>query len=171
MNWILIVEQQEVYDLIENHCRNEHKNLVNRYVRKLGKASSEDAVQEAYLKALTYWQSYNVYGEFDNWFSQILNNCVYDKIKEEILDGMVAEEAVPLSSDSRMFNNVYLNDILKYIDKNYEPEEGAVYKLYFFEQYSSKDIAAVSNYTDENVRKLIQRFRSNINTDLNNGIE
>src|SRR3546814_14161868 len=55
-----LMDKEEAYKIIEYHYRNNFKNLISRYSRQFQSHSrAEDIVQEAYTRALQYWNRYS----------------------------------------------------------------------------------------------------------------
>src|SRR3546814_3055187 len=85
-----LMDKEEAYKIIEYHYRNNFKNLISRYSRQFQSHSrAEDIVQEAYTRALQYWNRYSPEQPFGAWFNGILLNCVKDNIREEAHQGAV----------------------------------------------------------------------------------
>ena len=83
--------KEEAYKMIEDHYKNNFKRLVNKTVGKTGnRYNAEDAVQEAYTRALAYYKTFNPEsGVFEKWFENILNNSVRNLNSEARSKGIV----------------------------------------------------------------------------------
>jgi len=156
------LNKQEVYDIIEEHYRKNFKMLTNKYGRYAwSQANGEDIVQEAYLRAMTYWDSYNISQDFTKWFNQILVNCLRDKISEDKSKGFVTDLNVDIETPARAFNKLLVNDIIKIIQKKKENIK-TILLLYFFENYKTIDISKIVKESHANVRRTIFTFRKDL---------
>lgn len=99
------MEQQQVYELIETHYREEQPRIVARIGRYLKhRANAEDVVQEAYLRMIKYWKAYDGEQEIGKWFGSILNNTIKDFFKKEMVHGMevqLPQEEAPFLEPSK----------------------------------------------------------------------
>lgn len=71
-----------MYDLIEQHYRNNFDKIVATFTPRYGAHNAEDIVQEAYARACQYFYSYNPDTEFENWFSRILSRSVISHYRD-----------------------------------------------------------------------------------------
>ena len=157
-----MLAKSEVYELIEDHYRSNFKHLVMRYRGPSGsRHNGEDIVQEAYTRAMQYWQSFNIKKDFRKWFSRILINCLKDKIKDEKQHGFFETDLAPSDSQSKAFNRLVIKDVLKII--HMQPDNiKYILTLYFFEQYRTKEIADLVPESHANVRVIIHSFRKTL---------
>lgn len=88
-----------MYDIIEQHYRDNFDRLVSAYQGRVGHHNAEDVVQEAYTRALLYSKSFSDERPIDHWINQILRNCAADhyrgivpKEPEEVLESMPDDE-------------------------------------------------------------------------------
>lgn len=160
----------EMFILIEEH----HRTFNDRLVKGLtgssgGRANAEDVVQEAYLKALSYWSSFNPEEPLSKWFGGILNNCLKDKIKEEIERGAIEREDLPSDVQARAIHQLMLSDVNKVVEQ--EPKNIAyILKLFFFEQYKSREIADIVPESHTRVRQIVHNFRKTLRKQFNTRI-
>lgn len=151
------MQREEVYRLIETHYRLHYEDLIKKLENVCGNLhNAQDVVQEAYTRALEYWNSFNVDLEFARWFSRILVNCVARQVMEERQHGM--SEAENEIVDNEVFNKVLSNEMLALIAQQ-PRENGYILRLYFQEQYKTVDIEKVVPQSHVAIRKIIERFR------------
>lgn len=151
--------KSEVYALIENHYRSNFKHLVMRFRGPSGsRHNGEDIVQEAYTRAMQYWNSFNVEKDFRKWFSRILVNCLKDKIKDEKQHGFFETNDGVADVQTKAFNRLIIKDIQKII--HMQPDNVRyILNLYFFEQYKTTEIADLAPESHANIRVIIHNFR------------
>jgi len=153
--------RKEVYLLIETHYRKHYRELVNRLRYTCGTVhNAEDTVQEAYTRALKYWNTYLPEKSLEAWFNTIISNCIRDHQRDTILNGMVKEDAIPLADyvTSDPLNAVLSSQVKERISK-LPIDVGIVLYSFLFLGYSSKEIAQFTEYKPDAVRKIVSRFR------------
>lgn len=150
--------------VITDHYKSNFSQLVSRYRQAAGsKHNAEDAVQEAYLRAWKYAKTYDEKLGFNNWFNSILSNCIRDRQKEDILNGMVQENLAPFIDPPRItaIDIVISNEIKQRI--NALPfKTGYILTMYLFEGYTSKEISEFTEYSTDAIRKIVSRFRAEL---------
>ena len=159
------MNREQVYALIEIHYKDHAKNSMNRLRMGLGSIhNAEDTVQEAYLRALTYWKAYDASKGFDQWFSTILSNCIRDTQRNIITNGMVQEDLTALAVDSLEFDmtdHLLLNEIKAKIN-SYPTYQAHILRLYILEGYTSRELADVTDQSAEAIRKMVSRFKETL---------
>jgi RNA polymerase sigma factor (sigma-70 family) len=157
-----LADRKEVFKTIENHYRKNFSTLVKRYSATMGgRHQAEDAVQEAYTRALTYWKAWDTRQDFDKWFGSVLFNCVRDEKKQTVMKGVINEDLATLVEPTRedVFGAAVVNEVVSLINK--QPTHLAyILKLYLLEGYTSKEVAQVSEYSPAGVRKAVERFKN-----------
>ena len=152
----------EAYSLIEDHYRKNRGGLIKTF-RKILRSHhlAEEVVQEAYTRALTYYNTFNKNSSFDKWFSMILTNSMKDKTAEERMHGQSLDDERDIELPHPGFNIVYLDQVRQFI----EDQEGNVRNIltfYFFNQMTSKEISEIVPEKHDNVRKIIFDFRNRL---------
>lgn len=154
-------EQAEVYTLIEAHYRKHQRNSIAKLRNGLGgHHNAEDAVQEAYARACKYWKSFKPDLGFDQWMATILGNCIRDIKQDNMRNGMMMDELVPLYDPPRfdMTDHIMLNEVRTLIEKQ-DVVSRYVLNLYLFEGYTGKEVAEVTNLSADAIRKMVSRFK------------
>lgn len=128
-----------------------------------GIQNAEDAVQEAFARALQYidgWQ----YGEFGPWLGTILNHACADFKKADRLQGGVKEALKDVDDegtknmDTLQFTSEMVEKVLGSIEQKKEPVR-SVLKSYIVLGHSTTDIAQYVDMAPEAMRKAAQRFK------------
>jgi RNA polymerase sigma factor (sigma-70 family) len=153
-------------EVIEKHYRENYNRLVKIVSRRLGYNPhlSEEAVQEAYTKALEHWDVYDHKRSFDGWFVTILNNCVVNVTRQEKDRGISIEEVGQLSEDEenllRLDNNLVSREVRKMIMGTESALHKDIIYLFFIKGLSLKSILSLTEATSLSmVKKVISRFR------------
>lgn len=160
--------QSDIYKRIENHFRENRERLVafcNKFLNSHDRA--EDVVQEAYTRALTYWESVpDEPAEFVPWFQTILNNCIREDWKKEKARGMsiTDEEAEEIPVKSSALPTVILKAVEDRIDAKGE-SAARILRLHFIEGYTAKEISEMVDDTANAIRVMVHRFRQEIKKD------
>ena len=111
--------------------------------------TSEDLVQEVFLRILKYRHTYRGEGKFTTWLFQIARNAQYDFFRKnrhqmEQLDG-----TVPLKNDDlnpeEQIEQENINSILKKALKKLSPEKREVIILSRFHNLSYEEIGKIIN--------------------------
>lgn len=160
------LDKDAVYAVIEQHYRDNHKRLVKVFMGPAGNVpNAEDVIQEGYTRACKYWKSFNINKDVDTWLYSIMSNCLKDKIKDERQHG-ASEDEEECHSHHKAFNNLIIRDVIAIIEQQ-EGNIPTILKLYFFEQYTTKEISEVVTESHNLVRQIIHRFRKQVRNDLN----
>lgn len=150
---------------IEAYYIAEREDLVRRMTNPAGDVNAaEDVVQEAFVRALLYWGSFNPEEkELGAWFSTILKNSLRDYKRQEWLFGMAEEfdeeHYEPIEMD------VSEGELVKQIGRVVNTKDGdlqEVLKLYYLKQYLPMDIAKITGIKLQTIKKTIWRFNKTI---------
>jgi RNA polymerase sigma factor (sigma-70 family) len=126
--------------------------------------NAEDIVQNAFVKGLQYWDSYNpqVKG-LDEWFGCILNNCLKDFMKDERNYGMAMEfdeeevAGIEMASISDNLKGKITKEIALASAKNRQ-----MLTLYYCQGHTVKEVVEITALGYKNVETTIQRFRNHM---------
>ncbi len=141
----------------------EYKNFIRFTARMVGsKEAAEDIVQEAFTRALYFWDSYDESKPVKNWFITILNNARRSYMSKERANGMSfgKEDFDPNSivveedpADYAMLDkiNIFIEKHPKNVKK--------VLELYFIKGYKPREIAEVYDMNRHSIRQYIWEFR------------
>lgn len=152
-------------DILEHHYKAHRRRLVKIVMRRVGRCPylAEEAVQEAYTRALKYIHCYDPEKTLDNWFHTILNNAVRDLMKVERQRGLgldnADEVADPIDTDTRVYARSIIDSI--FLVKNNLHKE--VLELYIIKGLGYKDIVQVTEaHSEAMVRKVVSRFKESL---------
>lgn len=159
---------------VEAFYRENYDELCKRvYHRSGGIHNSEDVVQEAFARALQYWDSFNPHlKELGAWFNTILNNSLRDHMKAERMmgcsveyDEFLDEPYNPTEEEQELYKVV-----VRKLEEKEQPYRDVLY-LYFIRDYKPKEIARVVELTNANIRKIVERFKVECRDYLGEAIE
>lgn len=147
---------------VEEFYRAKYKHLLRQLVaRRIDPYDAEDIIQEAFSRALRYYDSFNpAYCTFGQWFGGILNRCSKDFHRDERLCGMNDEvkEDTLYTEDDFGANNKLVEEIKKEIGK-LEGLQQQICFLYFIRQQKPRHIVEILDCKNKTVRDYVLRFK------------
>jgi RNA polymerase sigma-70 factor (ECF subfamily) len=149
-------------DILTSHYQDNFDKLCKVYARRMGtKEDGEDVVQEAYLRAFRYINSYDPTFDFQGWFYRILQNA--HRHHRRFMNGQTVEineeELEPLGCNR--YNEQLLSAVKKELSSMKDNNAEIVY-LYFFHGYRLADIQKVTDENYKTIDQCIQRFKQRI---------
>lgn len=155
-------------NILSKHYKDNKPDLLNRArQRAFDPQDAEDILGDALLKALSYIDSFNPKKDIGAWFYTILNNTIRDYRTDFLKNkaGSSHESAVEfteveeeLCNEDNSFELYTLDKIRGEIDKK-SGNTNIILRMYFYEEYSPKDIAELVDTTSHSVRETIHRFK------------
>ncbi len=151
-----------MYQLIEEHYRENRQKLLKRLsFRAGGFHQAEDILQEAYYRAMKYYGSCRE-GEFNKWFSMIVQNCFNDYMREESgLSYIEDEEGLEGAIDCSIAGDQMIKEVYALI-KGKDEAPRLILTLHVENEYSATDISKITPYTYSQVAYTILKFREEV---------
>lgn len=135
------------------------KVLVGAASRRVGPDWAEDAVHDAFERAVRYYKSYNpALGEIGTWFNSIFNKACMD-VKRANRGGFTEIQEDDWTAMHTPDDGYFLNEILNKI-KEYPEHHKQVLYCAFALQYKDAQIVQVTGLNLRNVHKIKSRFCS-----------
>lgn len=152
-----------VYKEIEKYYRDNFDNLVTRYTRYVRHyARAEDIVQEAFLRALSYWERFPANpSDYNRWFATLLNNCMKDNRKQEAMHGAVIRHETELTTKPAAIPAIIFKNVCALIETKDDPLR-TLLGLALIKQEDTGDIARQVGISKNAVRLHVFRFRQEI---------
>jgi RNA polymerase sigma factor (sigma-70 family) len=154
-------------ELLEKYYRENFDTLRKKIKNRAGTEwNAEDIVQEAFLRAIKYWSSYNPErGRIETWFGIILNNALKDYMKSDRLLGMAYEidedKIDPVVVDwDELTKDRDIDSILS--DKTGFRLE--ILTLALKHNYSPKEIAQVTDGNRHTISQYLWEFKQELKT-------
>lgn len=148
-------------EFIETYYKERYKDLLKLARKRVGDynlALAEEALQEAFYRALKYYKAYNKEEEFHNWFCKILTNCINDKKNEERDRGVSSHR----ENDNDYITTIpFTKAVLDQLQKE-KPRNLEILNMYFFYGYKSREVAEFMNMSHDVVRDVIRTFRKRV---------
>lgn len=154
-------------EIVEEHYRKNYKQLVNHMVNRVPNKShalAEEVVQEAYCRALKYYEGFNPeLKPFSTWFNRILNNACSACLQEEggnlpsLDDDEIDLEPYRIMEDVDVPFELVI--MIQESMKKQKPEVYEVLNMFFNLGMKTREIAECVEFNHGNVRQIIRRFR------------
>lgn len=148
-------------ETIKAHYEQNFNTLVKRFTFRAGTVwDAEDAVQDAYERAIRYFNSFDPdKSSFGAWFARILSNALKDQyaktmgrneveFEEDHVDGVPCDR----------YESKIVAEIAKLIE-NRRPHVSEILTLFFIKGYGAKDISRIVETNHIAVNQIIFRFR------------
>ena len=143
-----------------------HKRVSNRAG---GAYNAEDVVQEAFARALKYWDTYDPNNkELGAWFNTILNNTLKDFKREELMYGMCIEfdENLYKGTELSLTNHHMINKVKDLINAKCAHTR-EILSLYYLKGYKPQDIEHILDVSNKSIREAVWRFKGEVKEKLN----
>ena len=158
------MKREEFDKLLEAHYRAYYKDSLKFVLSKnLPRYIADEVVQEAYTRALEFWQTYDETVPFDKWFTTILKNCKNKAWKQERQHGGVEE--AEYEDEPVAIKRLMLRDIERMIyaqDKDIVP----TLVLFFIKQLNAEEISYLVPKSKRAIDNIVHRFRLLIRKEL-----
>lgn len=129
---------------------------VRPYVQSYDMA--EEIVQDAFTKALSFYHQYDPRkGPIKGWFTKVLFSCVWSHLRELKKRPPMYDIDLVLESDLLAYEEE--PNLRQYISKVFNTKHRQVLLGYFVVGNTYPEIASLLGLTQDNVRKIVQRFR------------
>ena len=147
----------------EKHWRENYDKLVRR-IHYRNCDVPEDVVQEAFYRAMKYYDSESPYAkdetEFITWFNTILNNTLRTMRRQEQNKGMI-KDGKDVDTIEEVVDIVG-KDILVSLSSMPEGRDKQIIIMYYILGFKTKDISDYLNMGHSNVRMILLRWRNEI---------
>lgn len=130
------------------------------------KATADDAVQNAFIRAFKSLRSFRSEAKFSTWFYKIVVNESLKLLKKSKIN----EETIGFENDLQDYESVF-NDAIKNFevaDRNYKidkalermkPKEALVIKLHYLHELRIEEIENMTGFSRSNIKVLLYRGR------------
>ncbi|TBW26484.1 RNA polymerase sigma factor [Gramella sp. KN1008] len=148
-----------------------YQNFVFTIAIRMLKVSeeAEEVAQDSFIKAFDSLSGFRGESKFSTWLYRIVYHKALDRIKknkrqqtceiiEEITDDSLDHIENGLEYMLSEERSRVINDCIKMLPE----EEAAIISLYYFEEQSVKEIAEVTNLTEDNIKIKLYRSRKKL---------
>lgn len=154
-------------EVIEEHYRKNYKTLVNHMVNRVPNKShalAEEVVQEAYCRALKYYDGFDPTRKpFSTWFNRILNNACSACLQEEGGNLPSLDDEEMDLEPFRIMEDVDIPfELVVMIQESMKKQKADVFEvlnMFFNLGMKTREIAECVEFNHGNIRQIIRRFR------------
>ncbi len=134
---------------------------------------AEEAAQDAFIKAYHSLNSFQRGSTFKTWFFRIVYNTSISSLRRRnivevrIENTKFSDDEIQATEDA--VGNLNRDDRQKYLGMGLErldPEERALLKLYYYDDFSMEEIGVIAGLTVSNVKVKIYRSRKRLLQEL-----
>ena len=157
-------------EVVERHWRDNYKRLVNHVANRVPNKShalAEEVVQEAYARALRYYEGFDeTRRPFSTWFNRILNNSCAACLQAEAGLPLSYDDEIEIEPYRLMEDNSFPFEVVVQIEEaiKAQPEERReVLNMFFNLGMKTREIAECVEFSHGNIRQIISRFRIKFN--------
>ena len=134
---------------------------------------AEEAAQDAFIKAYNSLSSFRSSSSFKTWFFRIVYTTSISKLRthknsEVRIDDIKISDADVLSTENAI-GQLNTADRQKYLTiglERLEPEERALLKMYYYDDFSMEEVGGITGLTVSNVKVKIHRSRRKLLQEL-----
>ena len=134
---------------------------------------AEEAAQDAFIKAYNSLGSFQSSSAFKTWFFRIVYNTSISRLRtrkntEVKIEDVKISDADIRSTEGAM-EQLNTGDRQKYLQAGLdrlEPEERALLKMYYYDDFSMDEVSTVTGWTVSNVKVKIHRGRKRLLQEL-----
>lgn len=153
-------------DVIEHHFRKNYKKQVGYITNRVPNKShalAEEVVQEAYARALKYFDGFDPKrSAFSTWFNRILNNACSACMQEEAGHPQEYIEEQELEPHRLMEELEVPFELVVLIQEEMKAkpdDRREVLHMFFNLGMKTREIAECVEFSHTNIRQIIRRFR------------
>lgn len=153
---------------IREHYEQNFNNLVKKLSFRAGTQwDAEDAIHDAYERALKYFPSFNpAKSAFTVWFSRILVNALKDQFSKNMgrSNDLEFDEEIADGTPCEHYPRKMYDEIVGRIEGRRE-HIAEILNLYFVNGYTARDISRMVESSHVAVSQTIFRFREELRKD------
>jgi len=134
---------------------------------------AEEAAQDAFIKAYNSLGSFQYSSSFKTWFFRIVYNTSISRLRArknvEVKFDDVKISDTEIQSTEGAIGQLSTNDRKKYLQaglERLEPDERALLKMYYYDDFSMEEISVITGLTVSNVKVKIHRSRKRLLMEL-----
>ena len=134
---------------------------------------AEEAAQDAFIKAYNSLHSFHSGSTFKTWFFRIVYNTSISKLRTrkniELKFEDIKISDVEIQSTENAIVQLNTEDRRKYLQlgiERLEPDERALLKMYYYDDFSMDEVSVITGLTVSNVKVKIHRSRKKLFQEL-----
>ena len=134
---------------------------------------AEEAAQDAFIKAYNSLGSFQSNSTFKTWFFRIVYNTSISRLRArkniEVKFDDVKISDSEIQSTEGAIGQLNTNDRQRYLEsglQRLEPEEQALLKMYYYDDFSMDEVSVITGLSVSNVKVKIHRSRKKLLQEL-----
>jgi len=134
---------------------------------------AEEAAQDAFIKAYNSLGSFQSSSAFRTWFFRIVYNTSISRLRTrknaevKIEDVKITDTEIQSTENAMV--QLHTSDRQKYLQaglERLEPDERALLKMYYYDDFSMDEVSSITGLTVSNVKVKIHRSRKRLLQEL-----
>lgn len=132
---------------------------------------AEEVAQDTFVKAFESLQSYRGEAKFSSWLYTIAYRKALDRFRKnkrmqilEILEEVTEAEAKTIENALQFLQQKERKETIQNCIMQLPETDAALITFYYFEELSIKEIAAITNLTEDNIKVKLYRSRNKLFT-------
>ena len=141
--------------------------FLNTFLNNMNDA--EDVAEDVFVVLATKKPEYGGKSSFRTWLYSIGRNKAVDFLRSSSSGGVPIDECREIASDDDLERNFILDERKRAVRKAMSALKENYYRvlwLYYFEEMSEKEIAAVMNKTENGIDHLLRRARQSLKEEM-----
>ncbi|MCM8569175.1 RNA polymerase sigma factor [Gramella jeungdoensis] len=130
---------------------------------------AEEVAQDSFIKAFDSLSGFRGEAKFSTWLYRIVYHKALDRIKKnkreqtyEIIEEITDDSLDHIENGLEYMLSEERSQVINNCIKMLPEEEAAIISLYYFEEQSVKEIAEVTNLTEDNIKIKLYRSRKKL---------
>ena len=141
-----------------------YAELVSKYIDNIYRVAlnscscredAEDATQNAFMKLLNCDKEFKTDEDVKRWLIRVVINECHNIFRSSWNKKTISLEEITVENGCAMTDNIELIDILQKLPANYRQ----ILYLYYFEEYSIKEISKITGKSESGIQNTLMRAR------------
>ncbi len=148
-----------------------YQNLVFTVVLRVVKVKeeAEEVAQDTFLKAFESLDGYRGESKFSTWIYSIAYRKALDRVRKtsrmkpvELIEDITEKNVETIDNALSFLEQQERNDTIRRCIAELPEKEAAIITLYYFEDQSVREISAITNLTEDNIKVKLYRSRKKL---------
>jgi RNA polymerase sigma-70 factor (ECF subfamily) len=148
-----------------------YQNLVYTVVLRVVKVKeeAEEVAQDTFLKAFESLEGYRGESKFSTWIYSIAYRKALDRVRKnsrmkpvELVEDITEKNVETIDNALHFLEQKERNDTIRRCIAELPEKEAAIITLYYFEDQSVREISAITNLTEDNIKVKLYRSRKKL---------
>ena len=123
---------------------------------------AEEVVQDAFMKAFNGLKSFRRTAQFKSWFYRIVVNESFQRLKKIKRNPVSIVDEISDMKDEDPTEGLEQTYKIRAALNVLSPKEGLALTLFYLEEYSVKEMVAITGWSSANTKVILHRARKNL---------